>query len=97
MVDLMHCLTNLLLFDIRLLYYDTNLNLPIIRCLFSGDIYLSFGICVSWLALLFWEYNSFGDFKILVILSGILFPINSPDTSAVFWIALFKQFLLQLL
>ena len=89
MVDLMHCLTNLLFFDIPLLYYDTNLNSLLLCCLFSGAIYLSFGTSFSLLASLFCEYNSFGDFKNLVILSAILFPIKSPETSAVFWIAVF--------
>ena len=37
MVDFIRCLTNLLFFDIPLLYY-TNL---------SGDIYLSFGTFIS--------------------------------------------------
>ena len=39
----MHLLTNLIFFDILLLYY-INLNLSITCCLSFGDIYLSFGI-----------------------------------------------------
>ena len=50
MVDLMHCLTNLLFFDIPLLCYYTNLNSSIICCLFSGDINLSFGFSISFFA-----------------------------------------------
>ena len=46
MVDLMYCLTNLLFFDISLLYY-INPNSSIICCLFSGGIYFSFGISIS--------------------------------------------------
>ena len=54
MVDLMYCLTNLLFFDIPLLYY-VNLNSSITCCLSSGDIYLSFGI----LLLTFLNINNF--------------------------------------
>ena len=88
----MLCLTKLLLFSIPLLYYYTNLNSPIICCIFPEDIYLSFGIFISLLALykLFWECNSFEDFETLVILFAILLPIKSPVASAVFLIALFK-------
>ena len=42
MVDLMRCLTNLLLFDIPLLYCYTNLNSSIICCISCGDMYLFF-------------------------------------------------------
>ena len=86
MVDLMHCLTNLLFFDIPLLY--TTRNLSIICCLFSGDMYLSFGTSISLLASLLCE--CFEDFfgcnfvETLVILSAILLPIKSPVASAVF-------------
>ena len=83
MVDLMHCLTNLLFFDIPLLYYYTNLNSSIICCLFSGDMYLSFGASDSSLASLFCERLE-DFFKTLVILSAILLPIKSPVASAVF-------------
>ena len=47
MVDLLYCLLNLLFFNIPLLYYYTNINSSVICCLFSGDIYLSFGISTS--------------------------------------------------
>ena len=81
--DLMLCLTKLLLFDISLLYYYTNLNSPIICCLFPGDIYLSFDIFISLLALykLFWECNSSEDFETLVILFAILLTIILPSLS----------------
>ena len=42
MVYLIHRLTNLLFFDITLLYCYTNFNSPIICCLSSGDMYLIF-------------------------------------------------------
>ena len=87
----MYCLENLLFFDIPLLYY-TNLNSSIICFLFSGDIYLSFGISLSFSSIFeaFCGWISFEDFEILVILSAILLPIRSPVASEVFWIALFE-------
>ena len=85
MVDLMHCIINSLFFDIPLLCYYTSLNLSIISCLFSGDMYLSFGVSVSSFASLFCERNFVEDFfETLVILSAILLPIKSPVASAVF-------------
>ena len=86
MVGLMHCLINLLFLGIPLLY-DTNLKSSISCCLFTGDIYLSFGIFISLLSLskLFFECNSFEDFfETLVNLSPILLPIESPVVSTVF-------------
>ena len=47
LVDLVYCITNLLIFDIPLLYYYINLRLSITFCLSSGDIYLSLGISSS--------------------------------------------------
>ena len=44
MVDLIHCLTNFLFFDIPLLYCYTNLNSLIICCLSLRGIYLSFDV-----------------------------------------------------
>ena len=89
----MYCLTNLLFFDIPLLYYYTNLNLSIICCLFSGEIYLFFvfsgeiylffGISISSVASLF--CGSLETFlEIFVVLSAILLPIKSPVAFAVF-------------
>ena len=87
----MYCLANLLVFDILLLYYYTDLNSSTICCPFSGDIYLSFGISISSLTSLFCEFSSLEDFlEIFVILTAILLPIKSPVVSAVFGIALFK-------
>ena len=78
--------TNLFIFDIPLLYYYTNLNSSIIYCLFSGDIYLSFGISIS-----FCECNSFEDFfERFVVLSAMLLSIKSLVVSAGFSIALFE-------
>ena len=91
MVSLMHCLRNSLFFDIPLLYYYTNLKSSIICCLFSGDMYLSFGASDSSLASLFCEHNFAEDFlETLVIFSAILLLIKSPVASAVYWIALFE-------
>ena len=90
----MYFLRSLSFFDIPLLYYyaNTNTNLSITCCLFSGDIYLSFGIFISFSSV--FECNSFkvfcGDFEILVILPAVLLPIKLPVASAVFWIALFE-------
>ena len=71
---MVHCISNLLFFDIPLSYYYTNLNSSII-CLFWGDMYLSFDTSVSLLELSF--CNFLGDFfKTLVILSAILLPIT---------------------
>ena len=42
----MYCLTNLLFFDIPLLYYYINLRSSILGCLFSGDIFF-LGISLS--------------------------------------------------
>ena len=72
MVDLIYCLTNLLIFDITLLH-STTLDSSLICCLFSGDLYLPFGIPFS--AKSFCECNFLEDFEALVILSAILLPI----------------------
>ena len=78
--------SNLLFFDIPLLYYYINLNSSVICCLSCGEMYLSFGISL----LASFEGNSvkcnyFGDFfEELVILSAILLAIKSPIASAVF-------------
>ena len=78
---MMHHLTNLLFFDIPLLYYYINLNSSIIFCLSCGDIYLSFGISL----LAAFECDSLAAFfEILAILSAIKLPTRSPLASAVF-------------
>ena len=83
MVDLVYCLMNLLFFDIPLLYCYTNLNSSVICYLFSADMYLSFGISISSLALLFCSSLE-NLLEIPVVLSAILLPIKSPVASAVF-------------
>ena len=85
MVYLMRCLTNLVFFDIPLLYYYTNLNSSIISCLSSGDMYLFLEVALSTSS----SVSSFGNslvdfFETLVNLSGILLTIKSPVASAVF-------------
>ena len=73
----MHCLINLLFFNIPLLYCYINLKSSIICRHFSGDMYLVFGTSVLLLALLVLECNSAEDFfETLVILSAILLPVK---------------------
>ena len=74
MVDLVCYQTNLLFYDIPLLYCYTNLNSTIICCLSSGDMYLFFGTSISLLASSFFE--RVGDFQTLVIFSAIFLPIK---------------------
>ena len=70
----------------------SNLNSSIICCLFSWDIYFSFGIFISFSSVFechsfecnSFEWNSFEDFEILVIFSAILLPIKSPVDSVDF-------------
>ena len=47
MFDFVYCLTNLLFFNIPLLYYYINLRSSIVFCLSSGDICLSLVISYS--------------------------------------------------
>ena len=75
MVGLMYCQTNLLFFDIPLLYYP---NLSSSVHLFSGDIYLSFGICNSFSSVFELFCEAF------VILSATSLPNKSPVASFVF-------------
>ena len=80
-----------IIFDVPLLYHYTNLNSSIICFLFFEDIYLYFGISVSFAFVFRYnscECNSFGDFEIFVILSAIL-PFKSPFAFTVFWITFF--------
>ena len=92
----MHSVTNSLFFDIPLLYYYASLDSSIICSLFSGDMYLSYGVSDSSLASLVCERVK-DFFETLVILSAILLPIKSPVASAVFGLLFLKQFLLHLL
>ena len=78
MADLMYCLTNLLFFDIPLLYYHTNLNSSMICCIFSEDIYLYFGnsLLAFSVECINFERSSperclFGDFEVCILLSVI--------------------------
>ena len=89
MVDLVYCLTSLLFFGIPILYYYINLRSLRIFCLFSGDIYLSFGITLSNLifsASLSTVSELFcGEvFETFVILSAILLAIKLPVASVFF-------------
>ena len=90
MVDILCYLTNLLFFDIRLLYCYINLISSIIFCLFFQDICLSFGISLSNLSVIASELFWGEFFEAFVILPALLLPIKSPVASAVFWIALFE-------
>ena len=77
MVDLMYCVTNLLFFDIPLLYYYIILKSSMIFCLSSGDIYLSLGISLSYLFLIVSELFCAKLFATFIILLTILLPIKS--------------------
>ena len=93
MVDLVYYLTNLLFFDIALLYYYINLGWSIIFFLSFGDIYLSLSISLSFSFVIVSESFCGELLKTFVILLGILLPIKSPVASAVFWITLFEEVL----
>ena len=84
MVYLVYCLTNLLFFDILLLYCYINLRSSIIFCLSSGDIYLSLGISLAYSLLNISKLFCGEVFQTFTILSPILLPIKSPIASAVF-------------
>ena len=91
----MYCLTNLLVFDISLLYYNFNLTSLIVCWLYSGNIYLSVGIfrtnvvlSLSILSVSEFLYDKL--FDTFVIVSAILLPMQSLVTSTVFWIVLFE-------
>ena len=89
----MHCLTNLLLFDVSLLYYYINLKSSIIFCLSSGDICLSLGVFLPCSFVTVSELLCCEFFEAFVILTAILLPIKSPVASAVFSITLFEEVL----
>ena len=71
-----------IIFDIPLLSYYINFNLPIISCLSSGGTYISFGISLS--NSIFSISLSNELFETFVILSAILLLIKSPVASAIF-------------
>ena len=66
---------NLLYFDIPLLRYHVNLSSSIMYCLYVGDIYLSFGISISFSSVFasFFACNSFDDVFLNNLLSYKLF------------------------
>ena len=80
----MHCLKNLLLFDIPLLYCYINLRSSITFYLSSGDTCLSLDISLLSSFVFVSEYFCSEVFETFVILSAILFPIKSPIATAVF-------------
>ena len=54
----------IIIFDISLLHYYNNFRSSIVFCIYSGDIYLSLGISLSWLLvtvskLFFWWFSNF--------------------------------------
>ena len=72
-------------FGVSLLYHYTNLNLSIICCLSSRDMYLFLGVGLFKPTSLSLFCNSLADFfETLVILSAILLPIKWSVASAVF-------------
>ena len=91
------CLTNLLFFDITLLYYYILLKSSIIFCLFSGNICLSLRISL-WSLLFSSSFLTVSELfcevlEAFVIFYAILLPIKSPVASTVFIIALFEAVL----
>ena len=93
----MYYLTNLMFLGIPLLYYYISFRSSII-CLFYGDIYLSFGLCLSnpiFPISLSTVFELFcGDvFVTFVILSVILLPNKSPFFWAVLLTILFEAVL----
>ena len=84
MIDFVYCLTNLLFFDIPLLYYYINLRSSTIFCLSSGDIYLSLGISLPYSFVTVFESFYSELLEVFIILLAILLPIKSPVVSAVF-------------
>ena len=88
MVDLIHRLTNLLFFDIPLLYCYTNLNSSTI-CLSSGDMCLLFGTSVLLFCNLFGDFFECNFVETLVILSPICYQLNH-QLPLLFWIAFFE-------
>ena len=91
------CLTNLLFFDITLLYYYILLKSSIIFCLFSGNICLSLRISL-WGLLFSSSFLTVSELfcevlEAFEIFYAILLLIKSPVASTVFIIALFEAVL----
>ena len=105
MVNLVYYLTHLLFFGISLLYYYIILRSLILFRLSSGDMYIFLAISLS-CSILSVSFRTVSElicdepletFVILLLYnlanaSTILFPIRSPVSSAVFWIAIFESF-----
>ena len=90
MIHLMCYLTNLLFFDIPVLYCYTNLNSSIICCLSSRDMYILFGASISLSASLFFECKSDGDFlKRLIFYQQFCYELNH-QLLLLFYIARFE-------
>ena len=93
MVDLVYCLTNLLLFDAPSLYYHINLRSSIIFCLSSRDIYLSLDTSSSCSLVIVSEVFCGELLQTFIILLAILLPIISPVASTIFRITFFEEVL----
>ena len=81
MVNLVYYWTNLLFYDIPLLYFSVDLRSSIIFCLSTGDIYLSLGIYLSCPFVIVSELFSSELLDTFVIMSVISLPIKSPVAS----------------
>ena len=94
MVGLVYYLTNWLFIGVLSLTNTSILNHRQFLCLFSGEVYLSLGISLSFLifSIAFITVSELFCSQVLeafVILLAILLPVISPVASAIFWIALF--------
>ena len=78
MVDLVYYLTNLLFFDIPLLYYYTNLRSSINFYLPPGDIYPSLDVSLSCSFVIVSELFFEELLETFLFLSAMLLPIKSP-------------------
>ena len=88
MVDLVYYLTNLLFFDIWLLYCYVNLNISTIYCRFLEDLNLSFGAFINF-SFVCEKFSELFCSESLVILSSKLLPFKILVGSAVLWIYFF--------
>ena len=89
---MVYWLTNLLFFDIPILYYCIYLSRSsIIFCLSFRDTYFSLGISLSCSFVTFSELFCCEVFETLLIPLDFLLPIKSPVSSAIFGIALFAS------
>ena len=89
MVDLVDYLTNLLFFDIPLLYCYINLRSSVIFCLSFEDIYFSLDIYLSWSSVTVSELFCDKYFETFLILLAISLQIKSPVAFVVFWMTLY--------